>query len=101
PKDPSVAYLDADLLRLPLAQRRVRTGDRFHPFGMKGTKLLSDVMTDLKMPRFRKERQTVMTSAGDICWLTGIRPDERFRVTPATRRVMVLKVTKTDAKQTD
>lgn len=94
PKDPATAYLDADLLTLPLGQRLTRTGDRFHPFGLKGTKLVSDVLTNLRMTRFQKERQSVMTSGEDICWLVGLRSDHRFRVTPATRRVMVLNVTK-------
>lgn len=100
PKDATIAYLDADLLTLPLRHCRVRTGDRFHPFGMKGTKLVSDVLTNLKIPRFEKERQTVMKSGEDICWLTGLRSDHRFRVTAATGRIMVLKVTKTDGEPT-
>lgn len=94
PKDATLAYLDADLLSLPLGQRRIKAGDRFQPYGMKGTKLVSDVLTNLKLSRFQKERQTVMTSGADICWLTGLRSDHRFRVTASTRRVMVLKVTK-------
>lgn len=101
PKDATIAYLDADLLTLPLGQRFVKTADRFHPFGMKGTKLVSDVLTNLKFSRFRKERQTVMTSGGEICWLTGLRSDHRFRITERTRRVMVLKVTIRDEKPTE
>lgn len=100
PKNAAIAYLDADLLTLPLQQRFTQKGDRFHPHGMKGTKLVSDVLTDLKLPRFEKERQTVVTSGEDICWLVGRRSDHRFRVTASTRRVMVLNVTKTES-QTD
>lgn len=100
PKNAATAYLDADRLTLPLGRRRVRTGDRFHPYGMKGTKLVSDMLTDMKLSRFEKERQTVMTSGEDICWLVGRRSDHRFRVTASTRRVMVLNVTKTES-QTD
>lgn len=101
PKEPDMAYLDADLLTLPLRQRLTQKGDRFHPFGLKGTKLVSDVLTGLKMPRFGKERQTVMTSGEDICWLVGLRSDYRFRLSPKTRRVMVLKVTKKHGKPAD
>ena len=48
-KDPLVATLDASKVSFPLTVRRVEEGDWMVPFGMKGRKLLSDLMTDLKM----------------------------------------------------
>ncbi len=91
PKRPDICYLDADTLVLPLEHRFVHQGDRLCPFGMKGSKLVSDLLTDLKFNRFEKEHQSVMTSGDRICWVVGVRGDQRFRVTPETRRVMVLK----------
>lgn len=89
---PGIAYFDADLLTWPLVTRRVQTGDRMVPFGMKGCKLVSDLMTDRKMNRFEKERQCVVTSGEDIIWLVGLRSDNRFRVTAHTQRILRLTV---------
>ncbi len=87
---PDRAYLDADKLSLPLHERPWQRGDRFRPFGMKGTRLVSDFLTDLKLSRFEKERQTVLLSGGDIVWVVGRRSDDRYRVTPSTRRILCL-----------
>lgn len=73
-KDAFVATLDASKVSFPLTVRRVREGDWMVPFGMKGRKLLSDLMTDLKMSTFDKRKQLVVTdSQGVIVWVVGIR----------------------------
>ncbi len=87
PLTPDHAYLDADLLTLPLQQRLCAAGDRFHPLGMKGSRLVSDFLTDLKVNRFEKETQTVLLSGADIVWVIGRRIDDRYRVTASTRRI--------------
>ena len=73
--------------------RPVAEGDRFVPFGMKGTKLVSDYLTDRKYSLFRKRRQLVVTDAsGRIVWLVGERPDNRFRITEESRRALVMTI---------
>lgn len=89
---PNVAYLDADLLREPIEVRLVRDGDAFVPFGMKGRKLVSDYLTDRKLNRFEKERQFVAVCGEDIVWLIGHRSSDRYKVTPATTRILKLSV---------
>ncbi len=95
PLTPDHAYLDADLLSLPLRHRLCQTGDRFHPFGMKGSRLVSDFLTDLKVNRFEKERQTVLLSGTDIVWVVGRRTDDRYRVTSVTRRICCVTINAT------
>ena len=86
-----VATLDADLVSFPLHLRGIRQGDRFHPFGMNGMKLVSDYLTDQKVPLILKRRQLLVEDAtGRIIWLVGQRTDNRFRVSQNTRRVLVL-----------
>lgn len=71
--------LDASKVRFPLVVRNVVSGDRFVPFGMKGTKLVSDFLTDQKVPLPLKRRQLVVTDAdGNIMWVVGRRPDGRL-----------------------
>lgn len=81
--------LDADLVEFPLTIRYVENGDRFVPFGMKGSKLVSDFLTDRKVSLYDKRKQLVITDAHQqIVWLVNQRPDNRFCVTKQTKRVL-------------
>ena len=87
-KEPYVATLDASKVRFPLTVRRVEEGDRMQPYGMKGRKLLSDLMTDLKMTVFEKRRQLVVVDAkGAVLWLVGRRIAAFVSVSDATTAV--------------
>jgi tRNA(Ile)-lysidine synthase len=56
---------------------------------MTGHKLVSDFMTDLKLPILQKRRQLVVTDRdGEILWLTGLRSDNRYRVSEQTTSVL-------------
>lgn len=92
-KDRKTASLDATRLTFPLTVRSVMTGDRFIPFGMKGSKLLSDYMTDRKFSLFKKQQQTVLTDASDnIVWVVGERPDARYCITDTTHEIIEIEV---------
>lgn len=93
---PWVACLDADKAALPLTLRRTAPGDRIIPLGMQGSRLVSDLLTDVKMPVTDKRRQLVLTdSAGHVLWLPGIRTAQQCRITPETHRMMRLTFTPT------
>ncbi|MCF0198851.1 MAG: tRNA lysidine(34) synthetase TilS [Bacteroidaceae bacterium] len=92
PLSADYAYLDADLLQPQLTLRHPQTADRFCPYGMKGSRLVSDFLTDLKLSRFEKEQQWLLCSGDDIVWVVGRRSDHRFRVTETTQRVCCLHV---------
>lgn len=87
-----VAQIDASLLKFPLTLRRWREGDRFVPFGMSGSKKLSDFLTDEKVSAVEKERQFVLLSGDEIVWVVGRRIDDRYRLTDSTEEV--LRITK-------
>lgn len=90
-KDRNYACLDADKVVFPLMVRPCVVGDRFVPFGMNGSKLISDFLTDAKKSLYEKRCQLVVTDAnGDIVWVANERTDNRFRVTDATKRVLVI-----------
>ncbi len=88
PKDIAVACLDADKVNGALTLRRWRSGDRFVPFGMTGFKSVRNYLRDRKQSLFDKERQLVVCSGDDIVWVVEERTDNRFRVTPETRKVL-------------
>ncbi len=88
-RDKNIATLDAENISFPLILRNVTAGDRFHPFGMRGSRLLSDYMTDRKMNIYEKRRQLVLTDANDnILWVVGERTDNRYKVTDNTQHVL-------------
>ena len=88
-KVPHIATLDAAKVTFPLIIRGVEEGDWMVPFGMAGRKLLSDLMTDLKMNIFEKRRQLVVVDAqGVIVWAVGLRTDQRVAVSDQTKEVL-------------
>jgi tRNA(Ile)-lysidine synthase len=99
PTGAEFAYVDADLITAPLVIRKVQNADWFVPFGMKGRKLLSDFLTNQKLTRFQKEGQWVLCHGNDIVWVIGLRSDNRFRVTPQTKRIIQLRIKKNQPEQ--
>lgn len=91
PLTPEYAYLDADKVTMPLSFRHPQKGDRFQPYGMKkGSRLISDFLTDLHLSLFDKQNQWLACQGKDIVWIVGLRIDHRFSVTNNTRRVLAL-----------
>ena len=84
---PAIGQLDADKLHFPLILRTVKHGDRFVPFGMKGSKKLSDFLIDNKLSIADKMKQLVLVSGENIAWVAGRRIDERYRITDRTTRI--------------
>ena len=70
-------------------------GDRFVPFGMKGSKLISDYLTDRKKNVFEKQSQLVLLDANDnVLWLVGERPDARCCITENTIKALTIRYLK-------
>ncbi len=87
-KSPEVAQLDFDKIQFPLTLRHWQHGDRFHPLGMNGSKLLSDFFVDQKFTEWKKQNVWLLVSSnGDILWVVGYRIDERYKVASETKTV--------------
>ncbi len=83
---PEVAYLDADRLEFPLILRHWQPGDVFQPIGMGGKRQkLQDYFSNRKLSVFEKEKAWLLESRGQICWVVGMRLDERFKVVENTK----------------
>ncbi|MDR2286067.1 MAG: tRNA lysidine(34) synthetase TilS [Prevotellaceae bacterium] len=87
-RDKNVGEFDLSKLAFPLILRPCKDGDRFIPLGMKGQKKLSDFFIDIKLPVISKKRQQVLVSGENIIWVAGLRPDDRFKVTKSTRKIL-------------
>ncbi|GAB2958510.1 tRNA lysidine(34) synthetase TilS [Hymenobacter coalescens] len=88
-----VAAFDLDKLKFPLTLRRWREGDWFMPIGLKGKKKISDFLIDQKVPLNLKDQVLLLTAAdGKVAWVVGQRPDDRFKVTEETQRVLQVRL---------
>jgi tRNA(Ile)-lysidine synthase len=88
--DARVAQLDEGKLTYPLKIRRWQHGDRFTPFGMKGSKLLSDFFIDNKINLFEKQNIWLLISGNDIVWVIGHRISEKYKITRQTETVLAV-----------
>lgn len=91
-KNKSVEFISGDGLSNNFEIRKWKKGDKFHPFGMKGTKKISDFLTDEKTPSLQKKDQLLLTNDGKIVWVVGLRIDERFIVKPGSKNILKLSV---------
>lgn len=91
-RSPDCVCLDADCLQGSLHIRSISPGDRFVPLGMKGSKLVSDYLTDRHRSVIDKRMALVVCDDEGIVWLVNERPAARMAVRPQTRRWLRLSV---------
>jgi tRNA(Ile)-lysidine synthase len=86
---------DADLLVYPLTLRPWKQGDYFYPLGMKARKKLSDFFIGQKIPLHQKNEIPLLVNGnGELIWIGGYRPDERYKVTDNTKKVTIFELYK-------
>jgi tRNA(Ile)-lysidine synthase len=93
--NPMALSVDRDTLVYPLTLRSWQEGDYFYPLGMKGRKKLSDYFVSEKIPLNEKEQIPILVNGnGDIIWVSGYRPDERYKVSQHTEKVIIFELYK-------
>jgi tRNA(Ile)-lysidine synthase len=90
PDSANVACLDAGKVTFPMIIRSWNHGDSFYPLGMKQKKKLSDFFIDTKYSVFKKERCRILESEGRIVWIINDRIDNRFKITPETKKALII-----------
>ncbi|MFN2610895.1 MAG: tRNA lysidine(34) synthetase TilS [Actinomycetota bacterium] len=75
-----------------LSLRQFQPGDRMIPLGMKGSKKIHDIFIDEKLPRRTRASIGLVVSGDTVAWLIGIRMSESFKVTSASRSVIVIEI---------
>lgn len=83
------ANLAAEIL--PLTIRNRQQGDRFQPYGMRGTKKIKDFLIDAKVPRYERDRIPLLVCGSEILWIVGYTTSERFKIQPGTQQYLYLR----------
>ena len=65
-------FVDPLKIKGEIAVRRWKEGDRMKPIGMKGSKLISDILSDAKIPHHARHLQMVVHDDEKILWCVGL-----------------------------
>ena len=86
-RDKDVIYLDCCALddSKKWSLRHWRRGDRIRPFGMSGSRLVSDLFTDAKFSAAEKRNAWLLTCNDEVVWVVGLRGSCLYQVTPQTK----------------
>ncbi len=83
-------YLDADAIpqQATWELRPWQPGDRMRPFGMKGTKMVADLLAEAGIAASRRPESFVLTLNGEIIWAVGIRASALYPITDKTLNII-------------
>lgn len=88
--NPRALYLDSRVLdgEPEFELRSWRKGDRLEPFGMKGSKLVSDLLSDAKYSLQQKRSVRLLTRNGQVLWVINLRTSRNFAVDKTSREAL-------------
>ncbi len=86
-------YLDADKVQMPLNCRPVAPGDRFSPIGLRGSKKVTDYLSDIKFEHLHKGNVMVICDASEkIICIPGLQIAGSVKITDSTSQIMQIRV---------
>ncbi len=90
-EQPSEERLDSIQVGRRLRLRHWQPGDRFQPLGLSQPSKLQNLFVNRKIPADRRRLLLVAEAEnGELCWVEGLPPGESFKLTPATKQMLVL-----------
>lgn len=76
-----------------LRLRHPRDGDRLEPFGLGGSKKLSDLVREQRIPADMRPHLLIVEDDAGPLWVVGVAQAERTRLLPSNRRAVTILVT--------
>lgn len=87
------SVLDADKVDFPLICRTMQEGDKFSPYGLKGSKSVADFLNSRKVDLLFKNIIPVVTKKdGSIICLPSLEIDDRFKVTSQSQNLLIISI---------
>ena len=84
-------FAEPSLEVFPLTVRNRRQGDRFQPYGMRGTKKIKNFLIDAKVPRYERDSIPLLVCGDQILWIIGYTTSEVFKIESDTRQYLYLR----------
>lgn len=84
------AFIASEMIDGPLVVRSWREGENMRPLGFDGTKKVSDILTELKIPLHEKATYPIVTCNNHIVWIPGYRIAEKYRVLENTKKILCI-----------
>lgn len=84
----SKKYLDYDLLTGKLSLRNRRSGDRFNPFGMKGSKKIKDYFVDKKVSSDDRSKVLFLMNDDEIACVVGYDIADKYKASSKTKNYL-------------
>ena len=89
--DKGYSVLDAAKVCFPLTVSTMRPGDRFSPFGLKGSKSVADFLNSRKVDLLFKDIIPVIKDKdGKIVCLPSLEIDDHFKVTSQSKKILII-----------
>ena len=91
---PDSVYLDSNVMNgsPEWCLRTWHKGDRLSPFGMKGSRLVSDIFKDAKFTQAQKDSTLLLFRNDELIWIAGVRASRHFPITEQTQSVIQIKL---------
>ncbi len=87
----NIKYFNCDNVK-NISVRVRKDGDRFVPFGMKGSKKLKDIFMDLKVPREKRDFVPLLCFDEEISWIVGYKISDKFKVHEGVKNIIEVTV---------
>jgi tRNA(Ile)-lysidine synthase len=92
----SITYVDPDQAPFPWQIRPVLPGERLELLGMRGSRAIQDILTDLKLPRHLRACLPLICHTDYPLWLAGIRRTRYALVQPGEKQALRIILTGQD-----
>lgn len=89
-----IKYIDYDKVSGELWIRRRKSGDKFSPLGLGGSKKLKDYMIDKKIPQDKRNSIPILCDNSGIIWVIGYGLSDKYKITKETKQTLRIKLKK-------
>ena len=80
-------------IKFPIEVRNYKSGEKFVPLGMRGSKKISSFLSDKKVSLIQKMNQLVIVDSNqNIIWLVKNQINENFKVDKMTKNVIEFEI---------